>query len=62
MSKGHGVGQVGPVDSCETVGNLGPSLVNSLNLSRVDKSDPSTHEDRSDISTRPGQNDKLSSN
>ena len=50
---GHDQSRVGQV------GDLDPSLVKSRNLSRLDRSDPPTHVDRSEISTSPGQNDKL---
>ena len=59
LVNGSRVGQVGPVDSSGQAGDLDPSLVNSCNLSWVGRADPSTHVDRSEISTRPGQNDKL---
>ena len=49
---GHGLD---PVDSCGQVGDLDPSLVNTRNLSRVGQVRPV---DGSEISTRPGQNDK----
>ena len=57
LVNGSRVGEVGPVDSCGQVGDLDPSLVNSRNLSQVEQF--GTHVDRSEISTSPGQNDKL---
>ena len=56
LVNGSRVGQVGPIDSSgQVLSKITQPLSHVL-----DRSDPSTHVDRSEISTRPGQNDKLS--